>query len=64
MTRKDYIKIANALAEVRAVDFGVYKSPARCALNMMEQKLTKIFQDDNPRFDAERFTAAANLELY
>ena len=52
MTRKDYIKLADMLAQVRK---------DRGGLAAVENKLVKILADDNPRFDEQKFRAAANL---
>ena len=49
MTRKDYIAIADALA---SVEFS-HKSAVVYAL-------CRVFRDDNPRFDANRFKEAVN----
>ena len=54
MTRKDYIKIAAALQETRQQNGGLVS---------LEKKLVRIFEDDNPKFDAERFLAAANYRI-
>lgn len=63
MTRKDYIRIANAIATAAAAyPVGV---PARavairalsdCALHIAYQ-----LQQDNPRFDRDRFIAACGV---
>lgn len=53
MTRKDYEKFADMLAELRRV-YGTHDT----ALEAVEMRLCLIFADDN-RFDQSRFEAAA-----
>ena len=54
MTRKDYIKIADALARTRNENGGLVS---------LENKLIKIFEQDNVKFDEAKFRQAANLRI-
>jgi len=49
MTRKDYIAIAKALSNV---EFSTFSK------GRVIDALCDVFQDDNPRFDADRFRNA------
>ena len=51
MTRKDYIAIAKALSNV---EFSTFSK------GRVIDALCDVFQDDNPRFDADRFKEAVN----
>ena len=55
MTRKDYVKIAKAINESRSTDIGDVN-----VLNedTLIEELCTIFKEDNPNFEAERFTEA------
>lgn len=61
MTRKDYIKLAAAFAVVEAMnedisdEAGIGASTLRLTVAVVSDAL----RDDNPRFDGERFAAAA-----
>lgn len=55
MTRKHYIKIAKAFYECRSAHKSV---PVHGALGCLEDALSRIFVEDNPSFDADRFRSA------
>ena len=63
MSRKNYVRFASALAEVREL-LGPRRpaSVAHMALDSVESRIADILADDNPRFDRERFHAAAHGE--
>jgi len=57
MTKKDYIKIAAVLNQ------GVDQADDRNQLELIGQltgAFCRIFADDNPRFDADRFKSAVS----
>lgn len=59
MTRKDYVAIAEAIAAARArASIGGKK-----AIDAVAVELAKVFEADNPRFDAARFVKACNVNL-
>lgn len=55
MTRKDYIKIAQAISETKNANNEINSYE-------LEGTLVNIFLADNPRFDAERFFQACKKE--
>lgn len=55
MTKKDYIKIAAALAYTRTVDH-------REVWGVIVNEIADILAADNARFDRERFYAACSKE--
>lgn len=61
MTKKDYVRAAALIVELRASSG---KQKARQALatlevyNKIEEVFVTFFEVDNPRFDRERFLAA------
>jgi hypothetical protein len=60
MSRKDYRKFAEMLAEVRKdADLTVKPGSAHCALDIVTIKMCDIFKKDNPNFDRERFKEAS-----
>lgn len=60
MTRKDYVLIADAVAQSRAaVNIGDITNPQH-AISRVIDELTAKLESDNPNFDAERFIAACN----
>lgn len=61
MTRKDFQAAAEALADSVRLD-GAAVSPYFYRLKT-EDLLCKIFRNQNPRFDAERFRAAVSKAL-
>lgn len=62
MSRRDYITIATAFAESRriALDALTHKRAALSALDLATFTLADALASDNPRFDRERFYAAAS----
>ena len=58
MTRTDYEKFADAIAEsINAEDYNVVNT------SMLVAKLTRIFEDDNPNFKAMYFMEKV-VEIY
>lgn len=57
MTRKDYIKIAAILVKHRAP----FNTTEDDLLDAVAFDLAYMFQEDNPRFDEERFYEAAGV---
>ncbi len=62
MTKKDYVLIAGALNAIVSVTRAepVSKSEIRFAINEGINLLARDLQDDNPRFDFDRFIEAVN----
>ena len=56
MTRKDYIKIADAISNAHS-----FEHEGIDTAKLMEN-LTKLFQEDNSRFDSERFLKACQMK--
>lgn len=56
MTRKDYVKLAAALASVRPV--GVPNYPKFYRWDLVVAAIGDTLADDNPRFDRARFVEA------
>jgi len=54
MSRKDYVAIADAIAEVRKLD-GI---TAGAALLEVQHRLAELFSAENPRFNEARFHSA------
>lgn len=73
MTRKDYVAIAEVIKSsldtmkeglgVMAYDYDSFSFTAGhdSALEAISQGLIKVFEEDNPRFDSERFLRACGL---
>lgn len=60
MTRKDYEAIARSVKNTMEV---TKKSlPAHAAVYSVVQNLCEVFEQDNPRFNAERFIAACGFD--
>jgi len=57
MTRQHYITIAEAIAI--EVDHSVHTHEPTDMLECLVNRLCQVFKEDNPRFDAKRFKAAA-----
>ena len=57
MTKKDYIKIAAIIKDLREP----FDTDEDEVLDKLAFKLTLMFMDDNPRFDEERFYEAAGV---
>ena len=67
MTKKDYIKIAKILQEER-LQAREHSSDDKyithvTVIDNLTLELCSLFEDDNPRFDADRFKAAVNVYL-
>lgn len=68
MTRKDYIAIAEALASAHSWVNAQYggapepDSPLHEPLDIARENIADVLAADNPRFDRERFLAAARGE--
>jgi hypothetical protein len=58
MTRKDYVKIADAIKTLAEPAFMM----DRRDLWLVADKLANIMKQDNPRFDRRRFMKAAGLD--
>ena len=60
MTRKDYVLLAEALADARRIALQSENSPENTAAGVVLASLTlaQILQNENPRFDRARFLAA------
>ncbi len=57
MTRKDYVLLAEAIkAATSAIDH-----PERLGAQLVANEIAHRLQQDNPRFDRERFLKAAGL---
>lgn len=57
MTRKDYVLLADALrAAIEALD-----EPRRMGAKLAATEIAHRLEDDNPRFDYERFLKACGL---
>jgi len=64
MTRKDYIKFADAITYAgELVENGTIYN-AQAALFFMRSAIAEILAADNPRFDRNRFTAAAKVPAH
>jgi hypothetical protein len=61
LNRKDYEKAAKIVRKYR-VDTSAYKINPLIS-SSMEDGFIELFQDDNPRFDEERFRFACNREV-
>jgi len=65
MTRKDYQAIAEAIAKVRAdrraPNGGMLPQEVRHVIEEIEDALVKVFENDNPRFNRDRFLGACGL---
>lgn len=58
MTKKDYIAIAEALANARAAT----GDDKHSALTYAANQLAAVLARDNPRFDRERFLTACGVK--
>tara|TARA_R100000234_G_C4834768_1_gene108466 strand:+ start:131 stop:337 length:207 start_codon:yes stop_codon:yes gene_type:complete len=56
MTKKDYIKIADAISNAHS-----FKHEGIDTAKLIEN-LTKLFQEDNNRFDSEKFLEACEMK--
>lgn len=56
MTKKNYVKAAKIVQEDKEEHGDVFSE-------LMERSFIKLFQDDNPRFDEEKFRFACNREV-
>lgn len=61
MSRKDYIKIAVAINEVGDNDSSSWSPDYWVSLRLVALRLCEYFQENNPRFDRERFLAACGV---
>jgi hypothetical protein len=59
MTRKDYVAIANAVADV--LKTCEVDSAESTAVEFLATKLADVCQSDNARFDREKFLTACGL---
>ena len=57
MTKKDYIKFADMIAERKAIKDNppMLETVRQAELNSIQSELINIFESDNPSFDADRF---------
>lgn len=60
MTRKDYVKLAEALRLSRPT---LWNDIGRAAWRAARDSIADTLQDDNPRFDRERFYNATEAIL-
>jgi len=67
MTKKDYIKIAKILREEREEACKQTSDQKHIThvtvIDNLTLELCKLFEEDNKRFDAERFKSAVNVYL-
>ena len=69
MTRKDYIKFAEAIGSVGAIEMNMNASSISEASAINEtitsiiSRIGSIFEADNPNFDWDRFEAAVQKEF-
>lgn len=66
MTRKDYIKIARAIANTPdgyAWRLEEQKTAVSIALRGLTYQIADILAEDNPRFDRARFVEACGITL-
>ena len=56
MSKKDYIKIAEAVKQSHEI-------AAYSRLSLLTDKLCEIFKADNPKFDGARFRAACQAHV-
>ena len=61
MTRKDYIVIAAILQSSRVLNTGDNSGLVEHFIGNIENGLVAHFECDNPRFDEDKFRAAARL---
>jgi len=66
MTRKDYQAIAEAINKARENELamgasGDWLQGVEVTLSSVAHQLCKIFEQDNPRFDSNKFLNAANI---
>lgn len=62
MTRKDYIRIAEALASVEAMNEEVLDDPqgiGASTLRLVVAEVARVLAEDNSRFDLARFEIAS-----
>jgi hypothetical protein len=60
MTRKDYVMIAEVIADLMA-DFNNGRSD-EVSLSLVAQELARALQADNDRFDSARFLTACGVK--
>jgi len=58
MTRKNYVAFAAMLADIHVKNDPV----ATRTFDNIVEGMVDVFTEDNPRFDADRFRAAAGVE--
>ncbi len=58
MTRKDYVKFAEAIKRTSEIYPKTYPVPYGEVIDFLRIKVADIFAADNPRFDRERFYQA------
>ncbi len=59
MTRKDYVAVAEGLAAALVTAKGALGPEAARGVVLAGRKVADVLQADNPRFDRDRFIAAA-----
>lgn len=62
MTRKDYIRIAEAIQSARYTCSQAGTETANKACNVVAFEFARLLAADNPRFDRERFLTACGVE--
>ena len=58
MTRKDYVKIAEAIATVRQYSYLSGMPQFDSGIDQVTGAIAQVLQNDNPRFDKSRFINA------
>lgn len=58
MTRKDYVAIAKAISAVREYSYLKGELNFQAALDQVTGAISQVLQEDNPRFDRDRFVTA------
>jgi len=60
MTRKDYNLLAEVIKDTRE-EFNYLNLSSRELLNALTNKLINRLENDNPRFDSEKFYKASSI---
>lgn len=63
MSTKDYVAVAAVLADLKGFAAPNHSNPSYDSLTLyrVTQRMADLFADDNPRFNRERFYAAAGV---
>jgi hypothetical protein len=60
MTRKDYVKVAEVIRNTASASVSNY-GYIKAEIIQIANGLATVFEEDNPRFDADRFLAATGV---